>query len=34
MIAACKNKYGIVPVDDNAADACHLYHYYIRKYRI
>ena len=34
MIAACKYKYGIVPVDDNAADACHLYHYYIRKYRI
>ena len=34
MIAACKNKYGIVPVDDNAADPCHLYHYYIRKYRI
>ncbi|GAA6256138.1 hypothetical protein F070042J6_19900 [Bacteroides sp. f07] len=34
MIRACKSKYGIVPVDDNAADACHLYHYYIRKYRI
>lgn len=34
MIAACKNKYGIVPVDDNAADACHLFYYYIRKYRL
>lgn len=32
MIAACKSKYGIVPVDDNAADACHLFYYYIRKY--
>ena len=32
MIAACKSRYGIVPVDDNAADACHLFYYYIRKY--
>ena len=34
MIAACKSRYGIVPVDDNAADACHLFYYYIRKYRL
>lgn len=34
MIAACKNKYGIVPVDDNAADACHLFYYYLRKHRL
>ena len=34
MIAACKNKYGIVPVDDNAADACHLFYYYMRKHRL
>lgn len=34
MMAACKHKYGIVPVDDNAADACHLFYYYIRKYRL
>ncbi len=34
MMAACKSKYGVVPVDDNAADACHLFYYYIRKYRL
>lgn len=34
MIAACKNRYGIVPVDDNAADACHLFYYLIRKHRL
>lgn len=34
MIAACKSKYGIVPVDDNAADACHLFYYYLRRYRL
>lgn len=34
MIRACEDKYRYTPVDDNAADACHLYHYYIRKYRI
>ena len=33
MVDACK-KYGVVPVDDNAADACHLFYYYIRKYRL
>ena len=26
MVAACKERYGIIPVDDNAADACHLFH--------
>lgn len=34
MIRACREKYRYEPVDDNAADACHLYHYYLRKYRI
>lgn len=34
MIQACIDKYRYMPVDDNAADACHLFHYYIRKYRI
>ena len=33
MVDACK-KYGVVPVDDNAADACHIFYYYIRKYRL
>lgn len=34
MIRACREKYRYDATDDNAADACHLYHYYIRKYRI
>lgn len=34
MVAACKERYGIIPVDDNAADAYHLFHYYIRRYRL
>ena len=34
MVVACKDRYGIVPVDDNAADACHLFYYYIRRHRL
>lgn len=34
MVVACKERYGIIPVDDNAADACHLFHYYIRRHRL
>ena len=34
MVAACKERYGIIQVDDNAADACHLFHYYIRRHRL
>ncbi|MBF0575530.1 hypothetical protein [Dysgonomonas sp. GY617] len=34
MIQACIDRYKFYPGDDNAADACHLYHYYIRKFRI
>lgn len=34
MMRACEEKYRYVPPDDNAADACHLYHYYCRKYRL
>lgn len=33
MVEACK-KYGYVPTDDNAGDACHLFYYYIRKHRL
>ena len=33
MVETCK-KYGYVPTDDNAADACHLFFYYIRKHRL
>lgn len=32
MIRACVERYRYDPVDDNAADACHLFHYYIRKH--
>lgn len=34
MIYACRVKYNFSAPDDNVADACHLYHYFIRKYRI
>ncbi|MBF0648608.1 hypothetical protein IR083_07235 [Dysgonomonas sp. GY75] len=34
MMQACTDKYGFIPPDDNVSDACHLYHYFIRKYRI
>lgn len=34
MVEACKSRYGITPVDDNAADACHLFYYYVRKHRL
>lgn len=34
MMRACEEKYHYVPPDDNAADACHLYYYYCRKYRL
>lgn len=34
MIRACVEKYRYHPLDDNAADACHLFHYFLRKYRI
>ena len=34
MIHACNVRYHYITLDDNAADACHLFYYYIRKYRI
>lgn len=34
IMQACEEKYHYVPPDDNAADACHLYYYYCRKYRL
>ena len=34
MIRACEISYHYNPPDDNAADACHLYYYYCRKYRL
>lgn len=34
MIDACRQRYGILPIDDNAADACHLFYYFLRKHRL
>lgn len=34
MIEACKINYKFDTKDDNVSDACHLFHYFIRKYRI
>lgn len=34
MMNACIEKYCFHPQDDNVSDACHLFHYYTRKYRI
>lgn len=34
MMRACEEKYGFCAADDNVADACLLYHFYIRKYGI
>lgn len=34
MIQACRDKYNFETEDDNVADACHLFYYFIRKYRI
>lgn len=34
MMRACEEHFRYTPPDDNAADACMIYHYYLRKYRI
>lgn len=34
MIDMMKRRYGLTPCDDNEADACHLYYYFCRKYRL
>lgn len=34
MMRACREHYGYQPPDDNAADACHLFYYYLRKHRL
>lgn len=34
MMEACKVRYGFEALDDNVSDACHLFHYYVRKYRV
>lgn len=34
MIKACRERFLYSPTDDNAADACLLYHYYLRKHQI
>lgn len=34
MMRTCIDRYRFIPPDDNAADACHLFYYYLRKYRI
>lgn len=34
MVEACINKYHHTPVDDNEADACHIFYYYLKRHRI
>ena len=34
MILAMKDKYGQTPVDDNEADACHIFHLICKRYRL
>lgn len=34
MMQTCRERFLYSPPDDNAADACLLYHYYLRKYQI
>lgn len=34
MIDMMIRRYGLTPCDDNEADACHLYYYFCRKYRL
>lgn len=34
MMDACRRHYGITPVDDNMADACLLFYYFLRKHRL
>ena len=33
MMRACQRLYHYTPQDDNVADACHLFHYYLKKHR-
>lgn len=34
MIETCQRRYNITPTDDNEADACHLFFYFIKKHKI
>ena len=34
MIQAMIDKYGQVPIDDNEADACHIFHLICKRYRL
>ena len=34
MIEACLTRYGHTPIDDNEADACHIYFYFLKRYHI
>ena len=34
MVAKCKQRWKTDPIDDNEADATHIYMYYIRKYNL
>lgn len=34
IVAAMIARYGLTPADDNEADACFIYHYYVRKFRL
>jgi Holliday junction resolvasome RuvABC endonuclease subunit len=34
MIFFCKRRWGIEPIDDNEADATHIFFYYVRKFNL
>lgn len=34
MINFCRSRWGIDPVDDNMADATHIFKYYVRRYKL
>jgi len=34
MIEFCQKRWNITPVDDNMADAVHIFKYYVRKYKL
>lgn len=34
MMDYCVSRWGIMPIDDNMADAVHIFKYYVRKYKL
>lgn len=34
MMEYCQKRWGITPTDDNMADACHIFKYYVRIYKL